>query len=278
LEAGLADLLNAGVRPVVPVVENSIGMRFALIPPGSFLMGSPEVEEGRSSDEGPQHEVEISRPFYLGVHPVTQAQWQMVMGNNPSWFCAAGGGKRKVKGMNTDDFPVERVSWEDVTAFLKKLAALKKEVEAGREYRLPTEAEWEYSCRGGACSSTPFHCGISLSSTQVNFNGDYPYGGADKGPYLGRTSKVGSFRPNAFALFDMHGNDYEWCSDWFAEDYFKVSPPRDPSGPSNGSYRVVRGGSWNSSGQVCRAGCRSGSAPSDRGSYLGFRVAAVLSE
>jgi uncharacterized protein (TIGR02996 family) len=217
MEARVAELLNSGVRPVVPEVVNSIGMRLALIPPGVFLMGSPEEEEGRSEHEGPQYEVEITRPFYMGVFPVTQGQWQAVMGNNPSYFCASGhfSGKDRVKGMNTDDFPVEQVSWKDAVIFLKKLAALKKEVEAGREYRLPTEAEWEYSCRGGACSSAPFHFGISLSSSQANFNGKYPYGGADKGPYLKRTCRVGSYKPNAFGLFDMHGNVFEWCNDWY---------------------------------------------------------------
>jgi formylglycine-generating enzyme required for sulfatase activity len=141
MQTRLAELLNGGVLPVVPELVNSIGMRLALIPPGSFLMGAPEDEEERSDDEGPQHEVAISRLFYLGVFPVTQAQWQAVMGNNPSHFNATGGGKDKVRGMNTDDFPVECVNWEDVKHFLKRLSALKKEREAGREYRLPTEAE-----------------------------------------------------------------------------------------------------------------------------------------
>jgi formylglycine-generating enzyme required for sulfatase activity len=271
----VAELLNAGVRPVVPEVVNSIGMRLALIPQGRFRMGSPKDEDERDDNEGPQHEVEISRPFYLGVFPVTQAQWQAVMGDNPSWFCATGSGKDEVRGMNTDDFPVEMVSWEDATAFLKKLAALEKERGARREYRLPTEAEWEYSCRGGACSTTPFHYGNSLSSTQANFDGNYPYGGGDEGPYLHRTCKVGWYQPNAFGLWDMHGNVFEWCSDWFAVDYYENSPQRDPQGPSNGSDRVIRGGGWYFNGRGCRAAVRFGSTPSDRFDYLGFRVAAV---
>src|SRR5262245_32099074 len=121
-------------------------MNFALIPAGRFLMGSPPEERQRSKDEE-QHEVEITRPFYLGVYPVTQGQWRAVMGNNPSFFCPVGGGKEVVQGMSTDDFPVESVSWEDAQGFLVKLAALDKEREAGRQYRLPTEAEWEYACR-----------------------------------------------------------------------------------------------------------------------------------
>src|SRR5262249_10204489 len=158
---------NSGVRPVVPEVVNGIGMRFSLIPPGSFLMGSPEGEG--SDHERPRHEVEITKAFYVGVCQVTQTQWQAVMGNNPSRFSAARDGKYKVVGMSTDDFPVESVSWEDVAAFLKRLTRLEKARKEGREYRLPTEAQWEYACRGGACSDCIFHCGNSLSSYQANF-------------------------------------------------------------------------------------------------------------
>ena len=154
MEARVAGLLNAGVRPVVPEAVNSIGMRLALIPPGRFRMGSPSGENERGGDEE-AHEVELTRPFYLGVFPVTQGQWLGVMGGNPSYFCAAGEGKEAVKGLDTGDFPVEQVSWEDAQAFLRKLAALPQEKEAGWSYRLPSEAEWEYACRGGASSSTP---------------------------------------------------------------------------------------------------------------------------
>jgi formylglycine-generating enzyme required for sulfatase activity len=134
--------------------------------------------------------VEIRRPFYLGVFPVTQAQWQAVMGSNPSWFSPTGNGKEQVKGLDTSDFPVEQVSWEDAQAFLERLTALPQEKEQGWQYRLPSEAEWEYSCRAGASSSTAFHFGSSLSSTQANFN--YPYGGAEKGPYLMRPCRKGT--------------------------------------------------------------------------------------
>ncbi len=276
--------------PVAPAPErraeppremvNSIGMKFMLIPAGTFVMGSPESEGGRS-DEEQQHEVEITRPFYLGVYPVTQAQWRAVLGNNPSWFCATGGGKDKVKGMNTDYFPVEQVSWEDAVTFLKKLAALPEEVKEGRKYRLPSEAEWEYSCRGGVMSSSkPFHFKqptSSLSSTQANFDGNfpYPYGGAARGPYRQTTTPVGSFEPNALGIYDMHGNVGEWCADWYDKDYYQNSPKADPPGPSGGSVRVLRGGSWFSYGQGCRAACRGGGRPSYRYDYLGFRVAAV---
>jgi uncharacterized protein (TIGR02996 family) len=278
LEARLAGLLNAGVRPVVPEVLNSIGMRLALIPPGRFRMGRPDDEEGPLRGEGPQHEVEISRAFYLGVFPVTQAQWLAVMGTNPSYFCATGEGKDEVAGLDTSDFPVEEVSWEDVQAFLERLSALPQEKEKGWQYRLPSEAEWEYSCRGGASSSTAFYFGDSLASTQANFNGDYPYDGAEKGPYLARTCAVGSYRPNVFGLFDLHGQVWEWCSDWYDGDYYGTSPPRDPPGPSSGSYRVFRGGGWYHDGLYCGAAIRAGCTPSSRLHFLGFRVAAVPRE
>jgi uncharacterized protein (TIGR02996 family) len=279
LEERVAEVLNAGVRPVVPEVVNSIGMRLALIPPGRFRMGSPAGERERDSNEGPLHEVEITRPFYLGVFPVTQGQWQRVMGSNHSYFCARGGGKEQVAGLDTDDFPVERVSWEEAQTFLERLSALPQEKEKGLSYRLPSEAQWEYACRGGASSSTAFCFGNSLASTQANFNGAYPYGDGEKGPYLGRTCAVGSYRPNVFGLYDLHGNVWEWCSDWYDAGYYGTSPPRDPPGPSSGSGRVFRGGGWyGDGGRVCRAAYRYGVTPSVRSNVLGFRVAAVPRE
>jgi uncharacterized protein (TIGR02996 family) len=271
-EPRVQELLQGGVLPCVPERTNSIGMRFVLIPPGTFRMGSPEGEEGRGPWEGPVHEVEISRPFYLGVYPVTQAQWRAVMGNNPSHFCATGGGKKSVKGMSTADFPVESVSWVDVAVFLDRLSALEKVQKSGRKYRLPSEAEHEYACRGGASSYQVFHFGSSLSSAQANFDGNYPYGGADEGPYLERTCKVGSYPPNAFSLFDMHGNIWQWCADWFDGDYYARSPRRDPQGPSEGPYRVYRGGSWFNNGRCCRSAYRRRDVPADQGRDLGFRV------
>jgi uncharacterized protein (TIGR02996 family) len=274
LEDRVAELLRAGVRPVVPEVVNSIGMRLALIAPGRFRMGSPSGEKERNSDEGPLHEVEITKAFYLGVFPVTQGQWRAVMGNKPSWFGATGDGKEVVAGLDTSDFPIERVSWEEVQAFLKRLAARREEVTSGWKYRLASEAEWEFACRGGASSSTAFHCGNSLASTQANFNGNYPYGGAEKGSFLARTCSVGSYRPNAFGLHDMPGNVWEWCADWY-DDGYANSPPKDPPGPSAGSCRVLRGGCWFNLGRYCRAASRHGIGPSVRDNHLGFRVAAV---
>ena len=172
---------------------NSVGMKFALIPAGAFLMGSPSEEKRRSKDEE-QHEVEITKTFYLGVFEVTQQQWRAVMGSNPSSFNPDG------VGGDTQDFPVESVSWPDVQSFLERLAAREEEKKGGRKYRLPTEAEWEYACRGGASDYQVFHYGNSLSSAQANFNGNYPYEAAP-GPYLERPSKAGSYEPNGFGLY-----------------------------------------------------------------------------
>jgi formylglycine-generating enzyme required for sulfatase activity len=252
-------------------ITNSIGMKLVLIPTGKFMMGSPASEKDREPfDKGneEQHEVEITQPFYLGVTEVTQKQYRQVMGT--------GGGKASVAGMDTNNFPVERVSWEDAQAFLKKLSELPEEKKKGRKYRLPTEAEWEYSCRSGAPSDHPFHFGPSLSSTQANFDGNYPYGGAAKGPWLKRTCAVGSYPANRFGLRDMHGNVWEWCADWYDKDYYKSSPRKDPKGPATGTARVVRGGSWFVNGRYCRAAGRSRIEPGRRYNDVGFRVAVSL--
>jgi uncharacterized protein (TIGR02996 family) len=277
LEKCVAALLAAGVRPVVPEVVNSIGMRLALIPPGRFRMGSPVTEKERRSDET-LHEVEITRPFYLGVFPVTQQQYRKVMGEEPSNFARTGDQRDKVKGLKTDDFPVERVSWNRASEFCEKLSGLRKERDAGLDYRLPTEAEWEYSCRGGASSTTAFHFGPSLTSTQANMNGSHPYGGAEKGAWLARTCRVGSYTPNAFGLFDMHGNVWEWCADWYGADYSKKGPRQDPPGPSRGRGRVIRGCGWynGASGLNCRAALRLHLSISFQSDNVGFRVAANL--
>ena len=255
-------------------ITNSIGMKLVLIPAGKFLMGSPKDEKDRLPAEE-QHEVSITKPFYLGVYVVTQAEYEKVMGNNPSFFSAKGDGKASVKDMDTGQFPVEQVSWDDAVAFCNALSELPEDKKAGWVYRLPTEAEWEYACRAG--TKTPFHYGDSLSSKQANFNGNFPYGGADKGPYLERTAKVGSYAANAFGLYDMHGNVWEWCQDWYDANYYKNSPKEDPPGPAQASFRVVRGGSWYRIGRRCRSADRYGFGPGYRSGSLGFRVAAVQS-
>jgi formylglycine-generating enzyme len=271
-------LLSAAPAPVFrskappKTISNSIGMKLMRIPEGKFLMGSPEGEKGRGDHEGPEHEVRIAKAFYLGACEVTQGEYEKVMGTNPSRFSATGGGKDKVKGLKTTRFPVECVSYEDAVKFCKKLSATKGE-RAGK-YRLPTEAEWEYACRGGAKGKTPFHFGNSLSSHQANFDGTRPRGDAAKGPSLERTCAVGSFQPNGYGLFDMHGNVDEWCQDWYGEKYYANSPADDPPGPSEGKYRVYRGGSWTDGGESCSSANRNGREKVGN-DYLGFRVVLV---
>jgi formylglycine-generating enzyme len=246
-------LLGQGVRPCWPTRTNALGMEFAWCPPGTFLMGSPPSEPERSDDEN-QHRVTLTKGFWLGVTPVTQAQWQAVMGSNPSNF-------------QGQDRPVEQVSWDDCQEFCKKLAE-----RDGRRYRLPTEAEWEYACRAG--TTTPFHFGATLSTDQANYDGNYTYGKGKKGKYRKETAPVGSFSPNAWGLCDMHGNVWEWCQDWYAP--YPQSDIRDPQGSKSGDARVVRGGSWVDLPWWCRAAYRRRGAPGFRFYYLGCRVVLCL--
>jgi formylglycine-generating enzyme required for sulfatase activity len=269
-----------------PTITNSAGMRLVRIPAGTFTMGSPPGEKHRLFEQ--QHEVEITRAFWLGVHEVTQRQFQAVMGYNPSAFSADGrarvgadyivapaGCKANVKGMSTKNFPVENVSWEEANEFCDKLSAQPAEKKAGRKYRLPTEAEWEHACRGGARAYQVFHLGNSLSSRQANFNGYAPYGGAPQGTCLARPCQVGSYAANGYGLYDMHGNVKEWCADWYADDYYQKSPRRDPQGPAAGESRVIRGGGWNLRGEECRSASRACCAPATRPVNQGFRVVLV---
>jgi formylglycine-generating enzyme required for sulfatase activity len=238
-------------------ITNSIGMKLVLISKGTFMMGSPESEQGRNVIEN-QHEVTISKDYYLGVYEVTQAQYEKVMGKNPSHFQGA------IVGNENADLPVEKVSWDDAVEFCKKLSELPEEKKAGREYRLPTEAEWEYACRAG-------------SKTVFSFDDEEgllpEYGWFDRNS-SNRTHTVGLLEPNAWGLYDMHGNVWEFCSDRYG-DYPKgaVSDPSGPSGPKEGSGRVFRGGSWGLGAARCRSAFRDWDAPSIRGSFLGFRVA-----
>jgi formylglycine-generating enzyme required for sulfatase activity len=255
----------------VEEITNSIGMKLARIPAGKFLMGSPATEAEREAGEH-QHKVAITRPFYLGVYPVTQGQYQKLMAGNPSFFNPNNGGSR--------DHPVEQVRWGGALAFCNKLTALPEEKKAGRTYRLPSEAEWEYACRAG--TTTPFNVGDALSSKQANFNGNFPYGVASKGPYLRRTAKVGSYRPNAWGLYDMHGNVLEWCNDWYDPAYYKKSPKENPQGPKKGVvstgfrnnfFVVVRGGCWLDEARACRSARRFRLQQTDPYRWTGFRVA-----
>jgi len=235
--------------------KNSIGMNFVLIPAGSFMMGSPENEPGRDNDEK-QHSVTLIQDYYMQTTEVTQGQWKAVMGNNPSYFKDCG-----------DDCPVEKVSWNDVQTFLKKL----NRMDSGYSYRLPTEAEWEYAARAGTTS--PFAFGNCLSTNDTNYNGKYPLTGCTKGKYRKKTIPVGSLRKNVWGLFDMHGNVYEWCQDWYGE--YSKGRVINPAGPNTGSDRVFRGGSWYDLGRGCRsAGRRYMTDPGGANWRLGFRLCA----
>jgi formylglycine-generating enzyme required for sulfatase activity/predicted Ser/Thr protein kinase/type II secretory pathway pseudopilin PulG len=228
------------------------GIRLRLIPAGEFDMGSNE-----SSDAQPVHRVKISRPFYMGETEVTQAQWQQIMGNKPSSFTGSG------------DLPVEQVSWSNVQDFLKK---------AGDGLRLPTEAEWEYACRAG--TKGPFNTGDNLSTDQANYDGNQPYGGNPKGAYRKRTTTARTFKPNAYGLYDMHGNVCEWCSDWYGEKYYEEckNGVTDPTGPGNGTGRVVRGGSWYYGAFYTLSAYRFRIEPANKYNYIGFRVVLPVPE
>ena len=191
----------------------------------------------------------------MGATEVTQAQWQKVMGSKPSFF----------KG---DELPVEQISWDGAVDFCKRLSEMPEEKKAGRKYRLPTEAEWEYACRAG--TTTPFHFGSQLNGRQANCDGTLPYGTDTKGPDLEKTSPIGTYPANAWGLYDMHGNVWEWCSDWSGE--YPTGSVTDPIGPATGSLRVFRGGCWIKDAVLCRSAYRNGDVPPIR-RFLGFRVA-----
>jgi formylglycine-generating enzyme required for sulfatase activity len=241
------------VVPASPVeITNSIGMKLVLIPAGEFPMGSETAEDPDSYDnEQPPHRVRITHPFYLGATEVTQGQYRAVMGQNPSSF------------NGSDDLPVETVSWNDAVAFCEKLNEKERALLGGDIYRLPTEAEWEYACR--ARSTTRYSFGNDAASL-----GDYAWITGNSG---GKTHPVGQKRPNAFNLYDMHGNVYEWCQDVYSADYYRASPPADPPGPVGASARVVRGGGWDYNPRYARSANRLRDAPGDRVDDLGFRLA-----
>ncbi len=253
----------AGGTPSVQPISNMVW-----IPSGSFTMGSPESEPASYSWERPQTQVTLSQGFWLGKYEVTQGEYLSVMGSNPSYF--------------TGDLsrPVECVSWNDAVAYCAALTQRERaagRLPAGYEYRLPTEAQWEYACRAG--TTTPFHYGEELRSGMANFYGYYEYLVSDpyhynpSGIYLGRTESVGSYAPNAWGLHDMHGNVWEWCLDWFGA--YPGGSVSDPTGPTTGSVRVLRGGGWDSGAYDCRSAFRSGGIPGDWGLVAGFRAALV---
>lgn len=217
---------------------NSIGMQLKRLPPGTFIMG----------EDGKTHAVTFTKPCYLGAHEVTQEQYERVMGTNPSNF----------KSLQN---PVERVSWDDAAEFCRRLSALPAERAAGRVYRLPTEAEWEYACQAGSTSA------YSHGDNEAQL-GDYAWYDQNS---ESTTHPVGQKRPNAWGLYDMHGNVWEWCQDWYGD--YPQGVVTDPVGPAEGSLRVYRGGSWGRVATGCRSAYRLKSVPSYRDNHHGFRVA-----
>jgi formylglycine-generating enzyme required for sulfatase activity len=238
-------------------------LEMVAIPGGTFLMGSPATEKYRHDDESPQHTVRVA-PFFMAKYPVTQAQWRAVaafpkinidLKPDPSDF----------KGANR---PVEQVNWHEAVEFCARLSQ-----KTGKTYRLPSEAEWEYACRAG--TTTPFHFGETITPDLANYDGgDSTYASETKGIYREQTTDVGSFLPNAFGLYDMHGNVWEWCADPWHENY--QGAPVDGSVwefGGNQNSRLQRGGSWFSNPRHCRSAYRLRSEPDIRSSSLGFRAA-----
>ncbi len=258
--------------------KNSIGMTLNLIPAGKFWMGTPD-HENVESDEKPQHLVRITRPFYLGVYEVTQAQYQSVMANNPSCFSAEGRWKVRVAGQSTDRYPVENISWLDAIDFCNRLSEKEGkrpfyEIDGpeirvpdwnGPGYRLPTEAEWEYACRANTSSRTRFSFGDNSQDI-----GGYAW---FRGNSEGRTHPVGHRAPNGFGLYDMHGNVAEWCWDWGGDGYYKHSTTSNPTGPDGGPGRVTRSGAWYQDPHDLTSAQRGWVPAVDRTDFLGFRLA-----
>jgi formylglycine-generating enzyme required for sulfatase activity/uncharacterized caspase-like protein len=230
---------------------NGVTLEMVSIPGGSFKMGSLSGEKNRSSSESPQHDVNVPA-FFMGRFEVTQEQYQKVMGKNPSNFKEA-------------KHPVEQVSWNDAVEFCKKLSQ-----KTGRPYRLPSEAEWEYACRAG--TTTPFHFGKTMTTELANYKGDYTYASEPKGKYRKQTTEVGIFPPNAFGLYDMHGNVSEWCEDTYHDSYNKAPSNGSAWIDNNNQHRLLRGGSWYDTPEYCRCAVQDSNDPINNLDVIGFRV------
>lgn len=240
-------------KEIVIKIDNSVTLEMVYVPSGTFQMGSPQTDRISRDDEKLVHTVELDG-FWIGKYEITQEQYEAVTGKKPS----------KYKGKNR---PVEKVTWNDALEFCNLLTE-----KTGLTFTLPTEAQWEYSCRAG--SATVFAFGDCLEVSQANFDGNYPLRGCPKeDDYLMETWDVGSGMPNAWGLYDMHGNVWEWCLDWYANDYVTDDSNRNPKGPTEGRNRVFRGGCWNSDAGNCRSAARFSALPTASGEIVGFRIA-----
>jgi len=226
---------------------NAVAIEMVRVPSGKFEMGSPDSETGRQPNEGPQHNVSISS-FYMGKYEVTQAQWRAVA-SLPIVRIGLPASPSKFQG---DNLPVEQVSWDEATEFCERLSRA-----TGKTYRLPTEAEWEYAAR--AMTTGPYAGNLDTMGWYASNSGD-------------KTHPVGAKQANGYGLYDMHGNVWEWCQDWYRENYYAQSPGADPTGPGTGSERALRGGSWGNFALNCRSAIRLKSAPDYRINILGFRL------
>jgi formylglycine-generating enzyme required for sulfatase activity len=244
------------------VIENSIGTKLVLIPAGEFQMGSPESDTAAFSVERPQHRVRLSEPYHLGKYEVTQREWKAVMETEPwKWLIAREG----------DDYPAVYISHREAVEYCRRLSALPAERAAGRVYRLPTEAEWEHGCRGGNPQPTKYHFGDS--EAELGKYAWYHKNAADNDEKYAHP--VGQKLANGYGLHDMHGNVWEWCSDWYDEYYYGTSAARDPDpkGPAWGSHRVNRGGCWHYHAAGCGTAFRGWGSPGNGGAGDGFRLA-----
>ncbi|HEY1066322.1 MAG TPA: SUMF1/EgtB/PvdO family nonheme iron enzyme [Pirellulales bacterium] len=247
------------------VFRNGIGQEFVWCPAGEFSMGSPAREEGHHDEREARHRVKLTKGFWLAKYETTQAEYEQIMGKNPSWFSPSGEGRAAVAELDAKRLPVEQVRWSDALEFCEKLSQRE-----GQAYRLPSEAEWEYACRAG--TTTPFSFGKSSNGREANDHGENPYGATEKGPNLQRTAPVGSYPANPWGFHDMHGNVAEWCLDGYAT-YPESANVVDPLGAPKGQYRMNRGGSWTDGAGAARSASRRRDFPHRPSNYRGFRVA-----
>ena len=298
VRTGLPSTTNRkGLKPG-DVVTNSIGLQMVMLPKGITIKGSPLSEYKRGDDEDPRGVI-LTKRLFMGTHEVSQREYQTTMSVNPSYYSKEGKGASDVNGLPTDRFPVEQVAWSDAVEFCTRLTALSKEQQAGRIYRLPTESEWEFACRGN--SLTAFNVGEIIEGSQANIKSESAYWYSKPFSSLGRTRTIGSYPSNAFGLFDMHGNVAEWCSDFYdpihvgestgarprsledvllwLEDYgvkvqdgLVLKETINPVGPRQGTVRVVRGGSFNTDGGQARSAARRQQNPAYKHRTIGFRI------